>query len=229
MENKIYKDINEFKNTWNFTKKGYYLGYVYLIEYGDYIKIGCTRNPLNRFKTLSNTARVHDQMIGRIYITQVHTNYRNNESIMHKHFQKQRKENTELFFITLEEGVQAIKDIPLLFEDKSEILEADAGRFVEAIKEIWQNIYQPSCNLIDAMFLNLFLKLYMNERMLYNQVTDLQEELMECEDIINIPENIFDSIMNLYTYPNKDFESVARFSSEDREKILEIVDAMMKL
>ena len=111
-ELKIWNNFKELQKYGKF-ESNYYLGYVYFVEYGKHVKIGCTKNPIKRLGSLySNAKSYHDIELGRIYITPKHTNYRENESILHSYFINKRKENSELFSITIEDAIDSISKIP---------------------------------------------------------------------------------------------------------------------
>lgn len=112
---KIWNNFTELKECGKFEIKEFF-GYVYFVEYGKFLKIGSTRNPIERLRTLSSNARLyHDVVLGKIYITPMHTNFEKNEIILHNFFRDERKDNSELFDITIDEAVKSIYNIPLLF------------------------------------------------------------------------------------------------------------------
>lgn len=122
MENNTYnKDILLYSES-NLKKMGKvnsWLGVFYLLEYDNYIKIGCTKNPYQRYKQLVRNAKNYNNTnIGRFFISPWHTNYCDNEKILHKHFEKYRKPDTELFDITIEDF---LSQMPIIkYEDDSE-------------------------------------------------------------------------------------------------------------
>ena len=85
------------------SKGNEYEGHVYVIECENYVKIGCTKNPYERIKEVTHTLRDYGMAkINRIAITQGHTNYRENEKIIHKIYSKNRHSNTELFNVSFD-------------------------------------------------------------------------------------------------------------------------------
>lgn len=112
-----------------------YIGFFYIMEYGDMVKIGSTIKPYQRFQQLKRQAvNYSDMSIGRIAISQGHTNYRKNESELHKLFSKERKENSELFDISFNEVIDAVKRVGIVYEDKSKELEEKSMAFFEGMK-----------------------------------------------------------------------------------------------
>ena len=111
-----------------------YLGYIYVLEYGNYVKIGCTTKPYERLIALKNQAEKYGNVqLGRIAISQEHTNYKDNERKLHKQYQEYRVNNTELFDVSIE---IVVSDIPNCIEllDETEIIEQNiktTGEFVK--------------------------------------------------------------------------------------------------
>lgn len=100
------------------------------------------QNPLERLRTLSSNAKLyHDVVLGRIYITPMHTNYPENERILHRHFALRRKDNSELFSISIEEAIGSIAEIPLSFLDES----AEKKKDIKIIEGIIKYISQSKC------------------------------------------------------------------------------------
>ena len=65
------------------TIKSSYLGFIYFLEYGENIKIGYSRKPSNRMKQLKNQAEYGKIKLGNVAISKPHTNYRENEKLLH--------------------------------------------------------------------------------------------------------------------------------------------------
>jgi len=82
-------------------------GFIYLIEYQNdsLIKIGITNNLHNRIKSLKTQALYMQNPIKSIYISHDHTNYIDNEKILHLKFTQCRVNSTELFNIKISEVV----------------------------------------------------------------------------------------------------------------------------
>lgn len=77
-----------------------YAGYVYVVEYGDYIKIGQSTNPYQRINQLRMQAENYGPYkLGRVAITIPCSNYENIEKLLHQFWSEFRKESTELFDI----------------------------------------------------------------------------------------------------------------------------------
>ncbi|MBD5144108.1 MAG: AAA family ATPase [Ruminococcus sp.] len=107
------------------TIKSSYLGFIYFLEYGENIKIGYSQKPSNRMKQLKNQAEYGKIKLGNVAISKPHTNYRENEKLLHQYFNQSRIAGTELFSVTLK---QILSDLPkdLKFLDESEKLEQES-------------------------------------------------------------------------------------------------------
>ena len=108
-------------------------GYVYAIEYGDQIKIGMTRNVAQRMKTLKSHAEKYGSVpTGEFVWSEAHTNFAENEKILHNFFASKRRSGTELFNLTLDEFMN---DMPKLsYEDKSNEYSEKSDFFLEGMK-----------------------------------------------------------------------------------------------
>lgn len=87
-----------------------YVGFIYILEWDDMVKIGCTTKPCQRFVALKNQAEKYGNVqLGRVAISKEHTNYKKNELKLHQYFQEYRINGTELFKTSME---QVISEIP---------------------------------------------------------------------------------------------------------------------
>lgn len=78
------------------------LGYIYAVEFGDYIKIGYTVSPKSRLATHAATARNYGTFkTGRVLLSPPHKDYIKTEKTLHDYFKANRKEGTELFEMKL--------------------------------------------------------------------------------------------------------------------------------
>ena len=97
-----------------------YIGFFYILEWGDAVKIGSTKNPYRRLLALKRQAeRYGNTAVGDLALSQGHTNYWGNELTLHRHFSDYQRGNTELFAISLQQVLNEMpKDIYLLDETK---------------------------------------------------------------------------------------------------------------
>lgn len=104
-------------------------GVVYIIDCGDCVKIGCTKNPDGRLRYLINVlGKYGNRKIGKIAISKSCTNYYENEKRLHKVFSNNRIKGTELFKVNFDKVLEISDDILLLennvdaINNKSEII-----------------------------------------------------------------------------------------------------------
>ena len=101
-------------------------GVVYALEYGDCIKIGKTQNLTERMKTLTSQAKKYSfTNTGLVAYTEVHSNYSDNEKLLHYVFKDKRIDNGELFVIDLEYFIKHVPYISLkhdVLKDNTEVL-----------------------------------------------------------------------------------------------------------
>ena len=115
-------------------KPSEYCGYIYAIEYGQNIKIGQTADAYKRMKALIAQARNYgDICVGRMAISQPHTNYAANERVLHAHWKALRIRG-ELFRVDLD---RFISDSPSMgFLDETARLQAKTERGLQFFKSV---------------------------------------------------------------------------------------------
>lgn len=82
-----------------------HIGFVYVVEYGEMIKIGFTAEPQYRFHTKYKPALCYGYEAGRVFLSPAHRRYVDTENALHKHFAEYRIPNTELFRIRFNENI----------------------------------------------------------------------------------------------------------------------------
>lgn len=103
-------------------------GYVYAIEYGSGIKIGHTTNLRERIKSIKRGAANYSNLsTGRVMYTPQHTNHKENETALHRHFAFARHNKSELFAVSLEEFARIVPDVEI--KDESAIKHAKSDAF----------------------------------------------------------------------------------------------------
>lgn len=97
------------------------MGYVYIIEWDNKVKIGSSSQIEQRVKTLKRNGEIYGNChLGRIGISPAHTNYYENEKMLHAYFADCRIETTELFQIPFDDIILSIPDTILY---KNEVVE----------------------------------------------------------------------------------------------------------
>lgn len=115
-----------------------YAGYVYVVEYGDYIKIGQSTNPYQRVRQLKMQAENYaPYKLGRIAITIPCSNYEKIEKLLHQFWSEFRKESTELFDIPFDYLVNEIETHKIRLPYRSNISKTaeSANTFLGEMKQ----------------------------------------------------------------------------------------------
>lgn len=100
-----------------------YMGFVYVLEWDNVVKIGCTKYPYKRLLTLQRQAEQYGNVkLGSFALSKEHTNYAKNEKKLHNRFRDYRRGNTELFNISLQQAITEFSSCLELL-DESEIIE----------------------------------------------------------------------------------------------------------
>lgn len=133
---KVYRieEINDIRDLKAIDKNS---GYVYVLKYiseesdREIIKIGVSRNPYSRIshfvKSLDNYSFAR---IEKFALTDLHYDYYNSESTLHRYYRIERKQNTELFYIGFDEVCEKIYDII-----KIEPIENKISSKIEVVEE----------------------------------------------------------------------------------------------
>lgn len=117
------KDFNEFE------------GVVYVLECGDLLKIGSSKQPDKRLSALIHQFKDYgDTPIGRFAMTTKHTNYVENEHKVHELLDDFRKDSTELFSVSFEEALEIIRNSKLEFKDETKKKKDESKKFSELMK-----------------------------------------------------------------------------------------------
>lgn len=137
-ERKDFRLIKEFQKE----KPNPVSGIVYAIEYGEgYSKIGMSSVPAERISLLRHYISDYMQnSVNRIMISPWHTNYRQNEKVLHNAFSDCRIPNTELFSVGIKEISDFILNNGLLFEDKSKEIIDEIQRESDALIEFGKSV-----------------------------------------------------------------------------------------
>lgn len=107
----VFDSIEQLKER-KFVKynRGECYGYLYVLEFGNYTKIGITKDVITRIMTHSSNARIYaDTTIKRIAVTNSFMFFRELESYLHNMFNPFRKD-TEMFCVPFEHVVCAVEE-----------------------------------------------------------------------------------------------------------------------
>ena len=105
----------DFKRAEAMRTHGNYDGFVYAVEFGEYVKIGSSKNIKDRIKSLrSMCTKYCGKTLGRAYISEPHINYIENERLLHEVFSGVCVRGSELFDISIEDVVKQIDSMDLV-------------------------------------------------------------------------------------------------------------------
>ena len=112
----------QLKETYG-TKKHDALGYYYILEVGNQIKVGSTNNLYERYRTLIRTFdKYGNNKTGRFCISTIpHTNYEENEKLIQDYLSDFRVEGTELFDVFFDSVVKNLNSYGLCYCDEREV------------------------------------------------------------------------------------------------------------
>lgn len=115
--------------------KNPYMGVVYACEFGEQVKIGSSGKPYTHLMALVRQAESYGNLrIGSFAITPLHTNFRDNEKLLHSLFATSRVEGTELFSVRLLEAIDRMSELKL--RDDSVALSKKSAVVTEGLKDI---------------------------------------------------------------------------------------------
>lgn len=108
-------------------------GYVYIVSFGDKIKIGRSENLTSRMKNLELLGRYGDKTLGsKVFVINIHEDYGETELALHDLFKECRVDGTELFGIDFDFAVSEV--IKSMNENKIIINFPNDIDFLERIK-----------------------------------------------------------------------------------------------
>lgn len=137
-ENFYVYNVNELENMKSTTKskEDKYVGYVYIIDCVNCVKIGCTKNPFSRITEWIRVLEKYGKhTVRRIAVSKKHTNYYENEHSIHSKFNSKRIDSTELFELEFETAL-SFADLFLEFKNDSIKIEEQKNRASNDLIEI---------------------------------------------------------------------------------------------
>lgn len=101
----------------NYSKKGY----VYILECGDKIKIGTTKEPAKRIASIKSMGENYANFsTGLVLVSKAHYNRVENEKLLHTIFSDNRIGKGEMFSLTLNEAIEKILKTDMNFVIKND-------------------------------------------------------------------------------------------------------------
>ncbi|WP_394012270.1 GIY-YIG nuclease family protein [Anaerococcus cruorum] len=85
-----------------------------MINFSSEVKIGCSSKPEGRIKKVTSYLKNYAGLEAEdIFVSPSHVNYRENENLMHKKFEYERLEGTELFSINYPLVVETLSSLEM--------------------------------------------------------------------------------------------------------------------
>lgn len=140
-------------------------GWVYALEYGDKVKIGCSSNPSHRYAHLiHNGADYAGLKMGRFALSKACVNFRRMESDLHKRFAQYRKEGTELFSLPFDRIVSTFSklDYDFNFRKADETVRETQENGYERLVGMFGGEVMPNSKVITADDVDCLLKFMLN-------------------------------------------------------------------
>lgn len=113
-------------------------GIFYILEYGEEIKIGSTKQPYCRLMALRRQCKYNNVNIGCIAVSPSHSNYKENEKLLHSRFAENRINDTELFHMKLEDVLSQIEKLEIDYSDE---YEEPGGAFIDFVMDFVKGKY----------------------------------------------------------------------------------------
>ena len=144
-------------------KSDEYQGFVYIIDYGDCVKIGCTKKPYRRLLELEKMIeRYGNRKSLRFYVSDEHTNYYKNETMLHEFFSAKRINGTELFNISFENAV-LVANNKMILKNESLYLEKQSAEDIKRLQELFFSLFHLTQAQNTGKIIELFSKMNDNE------------------------------------------------------------------
>lgn len=146
-ELKIFEDPSSEEALAYFTElnsDSYPGGVVYILEWGAFVKIGCTTKIKERMAQLQRTARNYAGVkVGRVAVTPLHNNHYKTEASVHQYFGEKRFASGELFDIEFGKAVEFLKSIQLKRYTKAELQQIENSK--EQTVEFFKSVVRGEC------------------------------------------------------------------------------------
>lgn len=121
----------EFKNT--------YFGVFYAIERQSLLRIASTKLPYTAIMALvrqNKTAGGKTDDFGNIFISPVHTNYKENEAALHNYFAENFEGMGKLYRLLLKDFIATLPTLDLEYRDETKEIEAKSQAVAETFKNL---------------------------------------------------------------------------------------------
>lgn len=97
-------------------------GYLYLLKIGENVKIGKTKTPKTRISSINGTLINYiGKDIDSVLLSTKHTEYSENEKILHRIFKDKQIENGEMFNVSFDDTIKALESLSMTSSEKEEV------------------------------------------------------------------------------------------------------------
>ena len=142
----VFENYGDFTARYSpeFTETDVSLGVVYAVEFGNYVKVGCTSNPKARMSQLNAVATKYARVaLGRIAISEYAFDYFGAESRAHKALSASRLDGSELFDTPFANAVMVLNDLCLASPTAEDVQREEdvAGERLNPLKLTINNLF----------------------------------------------------------------------------------------
>lgn len=154
-------------------------GCVYVINFGFAVKIGCSSNPEVRIRNIISYLKNYAGLEAEdVFVSPRHVNYKENEKIMHKKFEYDRLEGSELFRISYPLSTEILMDLDMDCD-----LESERKR-IERSSEYFKNgIISLNEQLEDSRIYQEIREMFLDEEKLSKNIEEMRNSLDVIEAI----------------------------------------------
>ena len=154
-------------------------GCVYIINFGFAIKIGCSSKPEERIKNITSYLKNYANLDAEdVFISPRHVNYRENEKLMHKKFEHDRLEGSELFTISYPLAVETLSDLDMDCD-----LESERKRIEKSSEDFKNGIISLNQQLEDNRVYQKVRDTFLDEQKLSKHIEEMKNTLEVLEVI----------------------------------------------
>lgn len=177
-------------------------GCVYVINFGFAVKIGCSSKPEERIKNITRYLKNYAGLEAEdVFISPRHVNYQENEKLMHKKFEHDRLEGSELFTISYPLAVETLSDLDMDCD-----LEKERKRIERSSEAFKNGMISLNQQLEISRVYQKVREIFLDEKELSKHIEEIRNTL-EVLEVINeylhqdLPNEEFEAKMYEY-YPN---------------------------
>nr|DAX99463.1 MAG TPA: hypothetical protein [Caudoviricetes sp.] len=179
-------------------------GCVYIIDFGFAVKIGCSSKPQERIKNITSYLKNYAGLEAEdVFISPRHVNYQENEKLMHKKFEHDRLEGSELFTISYQLAVETLSDLDMDCD-----LEAERTRINRCSESFKDEMVSMNQRLYEQHVMKKASEIFLDEQKLAKEINHYRNMLEVLEAVYgyfhkDLPQDEFEDKMHKH-YPNVD-------------------------